>query len=157
MSRSMRLDEALRRTIDANVYFLPDPVVHTDESREDFRMAIGLPFTRLDDTWEFRLFIFHTSRIDRTPDEWDDDLRTGWGIERVTISPNTLDFEGDEVALHIQLIDSAGSVGAVATSFLDRWPNVDGNESPIEISTLFADSALEWHDLLAPTTTHKYH
>ena len=156
MERSITLDEALRRTIDANIYFLPDAKRQSSESLQEFCMAIGLPFTRPDEKWEFRFLILHASRIDRSG-EWDEDALIGWGIERVTISPNTIEFGGDEVAIKIELLSSAGGfVGAVARVYLDQWPNSDSSEFSSELSTLFTDRKLEWHDLLAPITTHEY-
>ena len=155
MSISITVEEALRRTIDANLYFLPCPTDESDEPRQNFCIALGLPFTRSDDKWEFRVLMVYASCVEKNGN-WGDDERTGWGIERVAISPNTLEFVGDEVALKIQLISRCGSVGAVATAFLDRWPIVDNNEFPGDLFTLFTDRNMAWSDLQQPIMTHEY-
>lgn len=152
---SMTIDEALRRTIDANIYFLLDPRDQDGEPHQDFCIAIGLPFVRPDNKWECRFLKLHTSRIDIRGD-WDDDARIGWGIERIAISPTTLAFAGDEVSLLIHLIIRGGFVGSVAIAYFDRWPDSDSDDFSEGLSTLFVDRTMGWRDLLPATTAHTY-
>lgn len=154
----MTIEEALRSTIDANIYFLLDPREQNGELHRDFCIAIGLPFVRPDDKWEFRFLRLHASRIDLKGD-WDEDACSGWGIELVAFSPTTLEFVGDEISLLIQLIGRGGPVGSVARAYLDQWPDSeinDDSEHRLYLSALFFDKTVEWCDLLPSTMANEY-
>ncbi len=148
----MTVDEALRGSIDSNVYFLSDPNAQVEQASREFRFALASPFMRDDGKRELRFFKLNITGIENSG-EWDDEdnARFGWAIESVEFGPRILKFDGYEACLLIHLGEE---VGAFAISHLSTWPEPSHSDFLTEISRLFSDPNLEWIDLMPCTTAH---